>query len=324
MDDIYWERVLRAANAVEEAARSGRQEGDSSLVARLITPQAEELEYRKPEANVRDAAIPASHPVPVRIYSPSGTQEKLPLLIWSHGGAFLGGDLDMPEADTVAREVVSRANAVVISVDYRLCLEGVHFPAPNDDLSAVFEWAVRNAIELGIDPNRVSMGGASAGACLTAAVALRLWDVGAQFAALVLAYPVVHAVLPPPSAELAQKVASLPAAMAFTPEVIEPVMENYLGAPTGQANAYAIAGVASETQLAVLPPTLIVNCEYDGLRASGERFARQLRDAHVEVSLQIASNVAHGHLNRPGLPQAQESLAEIANWVARWRSEADA
>ncbi|GAA5196875.1 alpha/beta hydrolase [Microbacterium jejuense] len=323
MTDIYWERVAAVAAKLQaEAANGLDQSGDRELIARLTLPRAGEADYLRPPADVTDAVVPSpDRPVPVRIYRPHEQREGRPLLIWCHGGAFLGGDLDMPEADSVAREIVQRADAVVISVDYRLCLGGVHFPAPNDDLHAVYLWTTRHAERLGADPSRISIGGASAGACLTAGVALRIRDDGgAQPASVVLAYPVVHAVLPEASAELAAKLASLNAGMAFVPEVIEPVMENFLGGPASAASPHAIAGVADD--LTGLPPTLIINCEYDGLRASGERFGAQLQAADVDVDVLLAPDVAHGHLNRPGLPQAQSSLEAISEWVARHRTEA--
>jgi hypothetical protein len=60
-------------------------------------------------------------------------------------GAFIGGDLDMPEADWVARELVSRAGIVVVSVDYRLCVNGVTYPVPHDDVVAAMRWVRQNA-----------------------------------------------------------------------------------------------------------------------------------------------------------------------------------
>lgn len=320
MTDVYWERVAAVAAALQAAAAAGDGTGDRELIARLTLPRAGEAAYLRPPAEVRDVVVPsASHPVPVRIYRPHEAPSPRPLLIWCHGGAFLGGDLDMPEADAVAREIVGRAGAVVVSVDYRLCVNGVHFPAPSDDVMVVYEWALRHAADLGVDPARISLGGASAGACLIAGLALRIRDSGGpQPASLVLAYPVVHTVLPAASTELAQKLAKLNPAMAFAPEVIEPVMENYVGGPAETASPYAAAGLA--TDLSGLPATLIINCEYDGLRASGERFAEQLRESGVEVEVQLAPDVAHGHLNRPGLAQAQASLGVIGEWVGRRRA----
>jgi acetyl esterase/lipase len=172
---------------------------------------------------------------------------------------------------------------------------------------------------LGADGPRISIGGASAGACLAAGAALRIRDTGkAQPASVILAYPVVHPMLPVPSPELAEKLAALNPAMAFAPEIFTPVIENYLGAPADEAPAYATAGVAAE--LAGLPATRIFNCEYDGLRASGEKYAEQLRAAGVEVVAETVPDVLHGHLNRPGLPQAEQTLSDMSDWISTRRS----
>ena len=74
-----------------------------------------------------------------------------PCLVWAHGGGFLGGDLDMREADWTAREVCARAGAVVVSVDYRLAVDGVCYPVPHDDTVAAVAWVRDHAEALGID-----------------------------------------------------------------------------------------------------------------------------------------------------------------------------
>ena len=99
-----------------------------------------------------------------------------PALVWVHGGAFLGGDLDMLEADGVAREICARAGAVVVSVDYRLCHGGVTYPVPHDDVVAAVRWVRDYAGRLGVDADRISVGGASAGGNLAAGATLRLRD----------------------------------------------------------------------------------------------------------------------------------------------------
>src|SRR5699024_12265747 len=73
----------------------------------------------------KDRQAPGPHgPVPVRIYTPTAPAgAPRPVLVWCHGGAFMHGDLDMPEGDHVARGVAGRADAVVVSVDYRVCAE---------------------------------------------------------------------------------------------------------------------------------------------------------------------------------------------------------
>ncbi|MBO3103297.1 alpha/beta hydrolase [Cellulomonas fengjieae] len=108
------------------------------------------------DLTVVDQAVPGPHgPVPARVYTPVGTPPDggRPCLVWMHGGAFSWGDLDMAEAHEVARGTAGRADAVVVSVDYRLCPvmhelggtvgdrvdergEPVRFPVPQDDCAA--------------------------------------------------------------------------------------------------------------------------------------------------------------------------------------------
>src|SRR5215203_4325521 len=105
-----------------------------------------------PAVDVRDDVAPGPHGrVPVRVYSPRGAADR-PCLVWLHGGAFRMGDLDMPEAEWTARQVCDRADAVVVSVDYRLCVGGVTYPVPHDDAVAAVRWVRDSAAELGIDP----------------------------------------------------------------------------------------------------------------------------------------------------------------------------
>ena len=82
----------------------------------------------------------------------------------------------MREADWTAREVCARAGAVVVSVDYRLAVDGVCYPVPHDDTVPRSRWVRDNAAALGIDAARISVGGASAGANLTAGAVLKLRD----------------------------------------------------------------------------------------------------------------------------------------------------
>ncbi|MBB5136940.1 acetyl esterase/lipase [Thermocatellispora tengchongensis] len=250
----------------------------------------------------------------VRVYTPETDADGRPLFVWCHGGAWAAGDLEGPEADATAREVCVRADAVVVSVDYRLAKDGVHYPVPLDDVVAAYLWAVDKAKDLGADPARVTLGGASAGGNLAAGAALRVRDEGAPMpAALLLAYPCLHPELPPASPELQEKLDRLSPAAAFAPHLLTPIVENYLGAPISEATPYAMPGLADD--LTGLPPTMIINDEYDGLRASGEHFARQLREAGVEVVLDTVPDVDHGHLARPALPQLEQTYADMARWV---------
>ena len=103
-----------------------------------------------------------------------------------------------PEADHTSREICARSGAVVVSVDYRLAVEGVHYPVPNDDVVAAVRWAREHAAGLGADAERMTIGGGSAGANLIAGAVLRLRDEGDPLPrAVILIYPLVHPELPP-------------------------------------------------------------------------------------------------------------------------------
>jgi acetyl esterase/lipase len=236
-----------------------------------------------------------------------------------HGGAFLGGDLDMREADGVAREICARAGAVVVSVEYRLCHGGVTYPVPHDDVVAAVRWVRDSATTLGIDADRISVGGASAGANLAAGATLRLRDDDAwQPASLVLAYPVAHASLPPASAALTALMADLPPMLRFLPADTAFISGNYLGGAHSRADGYAMPGVAV---LDGLCPVLVLDAEFDDLRPSGEALTGQLATAGVDVQHVTVRGLPHGFLNQPAaaLQPVDEALSLMADVVDRRR-----
>jgi acetyl esterase/lipase len=292
------------------AARFSLLDGLASMREAYRTPEglARIQEYERwqptigpPEVAVRGDVAPGPHgPVPVRIHEPpAAAASGRPCLVWLHGGAFLGGDLDLREADWTAREVCARADAVVVSVDYRLAVEGVCYPVPHDDTVAAITWVRDHAETLGVDPARISVGGGSAGANLTAGAVLKLRDRDQwQPRTLVFAYGVAHPVLPPASRALAAALAELPPVLAPTPagEQDDFVTVNYLGGPLSRADGYAMPALAV---LEGLCPTLVINAEYDRLRASGEAFAAALALAGVDVRQVLVPGVLHAFLNQP-------------------------
>jgi acetyl esterase len=318
MTDRYWDRLLAT---YAELTRLGANHPsaifpDLRLRDALEDPKDGEGDYAVPDVETRDIAIgDGAELFQIRVYTPDDAGQGRPLCVWVHGGAWAAGDLEGGESDATAREIAARADAVVVSVDYRLARDGVHFPIPLDDVVAAYRWVVAHATELGSDPARVILGGASAGGNLAAGAILQLADEGDILPiGVILAYPTLHANLPAPSVELQECLDRISAAAGFKPEVYTPIVENYLGGPADTAHPYAMPGVAED--LSVFPPTYIFNCEFDGLRASGERFADQLRDAGVEVRCEMVRGVGHAHLARPGLRQARHSHADLAAWVA--------
>ncbi|MBI4901842.1 MAG: alpha/beta hydrolase [Actinobacteria bacterium] len=265
-----------------------------------------------PSVETEDLAVPGPNgAVPVRLYRKPGYQKvAAPALVWIHGGAFMYGDLDVPEADHFSRQMAHRTGTVVISVDYRLCDEKTHLPVPHDDCYAVFTWARQNAGALGIDAARIAVGGGSAGANLAASVALHAGETGQPPSQMLLAYPVVHPTLPPASEELQVALAVTPMAMRYTAEAGDRINEYVMDRPLAGATPYDFPALASDCTK--FPPAYIENSEFDELRASGEAFAAQLRGAGVDVELVTARGVPHGHLNAVGSPMLQEAYARFA------------
>ena len=114
--------------------------------------------------------------VPVRVYRPLGAKPDavLPTLAWFHGGGFVIGDLDT--ADPTARKLANRAECVVVSVDYRLAPENAFPAAPEDCWAVTAALTGGEAATYGGDPERVAVGGDSAGGNLAAVVAVRARD----------------------------------------------------------------------------------------------------------------------------------------------------
>ncbi|MGA7148534.1 MAG: alpha/beta hydrolase fold domain-containing protein, partial [Microbacterium sp.] len=179
-------------------------------------------------------------------------------------------------------------------------------------------WAVDSAVRLAIDPARLAIGGASAGANLVTGATLRLIESGVAVlpALVVLAYPTLLAVQPAPGPDLRAALDADPDADRFGPDAVRGMYQNYLGGPVEDAPLPAVPGTAAPADLADFPPTLMINGEVDELRVSGEVFAASLAAAGREVEVVVELGTTHGHLNRPDLPAAGVSLDRIASRLA--------
>jgi acetyl esterase/lipase len=269
-------------------------------------------EYALPDVEIEERTASGPHgPVLLRVYRPRDLAAGAPGLVWAHGGGFMSGDLDMPEAHVVAAELAARAGAVVASVEYRLATPTVHHPVPVDDLEAAWHAFLGDAEELGVDPAGVAIGGASAGANLAAAVVLRLRDAGAPPAALLLAYPAMHFPNPALEGPVAAEMPDLPPTLRFPASSVTQIFRAYFGRIT-DIPAESSPGLADLTGF---PPTRIVLSEYDDLRASGELWIEQLEERGIPVTAMVAAGMLHGHLNIPPvaeLPEIGRSLAFLA------------
>lgn len=231
-------------------------------------------------------------------------------LVWAHGGSFVRGTLDWPEADWVSRRF-AEAGVRVYSVDYVLASAQVKSPAPANDVVTALSWALDQY------EGPVFVGGASAGANLAVHAALMAVDRAsshAPLAGLILLYPTLHRTQHPDAA-LTASCSGLAETRRFEPSRIAGMYDFYRG--DQPSPAAIVVGELGPEHLAVLPPTVIVNAEFDELRASGEEFAKQLQAAGVRVTEATEPDTQHGYINRPDESEAARarSLATIDRFV---------
>jgi acetyl esterase len=262
---------------------------------------------------IRDEMIPGPHgPIPVRIFRAAGAVGVgvVPALLWVHGGGFAGGGLDMNESQVTSAEIAARSGALVVAVGYRLATGGVWYPVPLDDVGAAWLWLVANAVEQGVDEDRIAIGGGSAGANLAAATVVRMCNSdGPRPALLLLAYPALHFPLPALDDDTHAVMATLPRVLRASAPVVIAMFANY----AGRISDLPIEVTPGHADLRGFPATRILISEYDDFRPSGELFAQQLAEAGVPVTTRLAPGMLHGHLNRtPALSEVSRSLEFLA------------
>ena len=268
--------------------------------------------WKRPAVEVTHVNADDELGVPIRAYQPVPIGRTEGALLWVHGGGFAGGSIDMPESDYVATELAARADVVVVTLDYRLVNNEIHYPLPVDDVLDAWAWLRRNTRSFGVS-GPICLGGASAGGCLAVSATLRLQEEGETMPrALLLAYPALHAKLPSLSPEDEQELTGLPPLFQFSAAQIAEMFERYLGPAPCNADGFAVPGGADPQGL---PQTLIVNSHYDHLRASGETFARSLKSAGVDVECVYEPATIHGHLNTIGLEAGEATLARMSSFL---------
>ncbi|HTQ21766.1 alpha/beta hydrolase [Mycobacterium sp.] len=272
-----------------------------------VVPAAEP----EPVAEVRDETVPGpGGEIPVRIYRPNGNN--LPILVYAHGGGFVFCDLD--SHDGLCRDIANRLPAVVISVAYRLAPEH-RWPAAADDLYAATEWASDNASLLGADPQRIVVGGDSAGGNLAAVTALMARDCGAPaLAAQLLLYPVIAADFDTESYRLFGH-------GYYNPKpALRWYWDQYVPAVTDRAHSYA---TPLNAELSGLPPAVVVIAGHDPLRDEGIAYASALDAAGVPVRRAQFDGGIHGFMTMPMLDIAHEArrraCLELAQLVGQGR-----
>lgn len=260
-------------------------------------------------------------PIPLRIYTPI-QEGSLPVVVFFHGGGFIGGSVDVVE--NPCKALAEKAGAVVVSVDYRLAPEHA-FPAGLTDCFETVQWVYKHAEEIQADPHKIAVSGDSAGGNLATVCALMDRDKGTnmiKYQALI--YPTVNMA----DVEIEDFKWSLdqydirnhqefivPSVQGLG-QMSEMILNMYLQNNAEPTNPYFSPLLAED--LRGMPETLIVVAEFDYLRLECEAYARKLTRAGVATKLIQYNGVDHAFIDKSGLyPQAEDCLHEIAKDIKR-------
>ena len=201
------------------------------------------------------------------------------------------------------------AGVHVLSVEYRLAPEHP-FPEYHDDVTVAWRWAVEHASALGADPARVAIGGDSAGATLSIALALQA----------------ARGEVPPPALQLLVYPATDGTGATTRSETLfadgffltSALMDWYTGHhwpdgadPRDPRRSPLLAG-----DLSGQAPAIVATAGFDPLRDEGEAYAQRLSEAGVPVVLRRFDSLFHGFLNAGGINRASRAAGlELAGMV---------
>ncbi len=257
---------------------------------------------------VVDRTIPGpAGPLPIRIYHPEPTETR-PVVIHLHGGGWVIGSV--AEWDPIARRLARDLDAVVVSVEYRLAPEHP-FPSAVDDAITATRWILNHAADMGGDPERVVVGGDSAGANLAAATTIALRDAdGPRPAGQYLVYPVTDADF--------TRESMIEHARGKLLETVDMgwFWDHYC--PNLDERRDWRASPLRADDLADLPAAVVALAGHDPLFDEGRDYAARLAEAGVPVTTHIAETLVHGYL---GLTEASAgadtAFTEVTRMIGR-------
>ncbi|EPK3186035.1 alpha/beta hydrolase [Enterobacter kobei] len=246
-----------------------------------------------------------------RVFSPVNAPETLPCALYYHGGCFVSGGFETH--DNQLRQLAFYGNCRVIAVQYRLAPEHL-FPAAHGDAERAADLIWHNAEKLGVDKNRVTLCGDSAGAHLALVTSLRLKTKGVwQPAQLILIYPMLDA-----TASFESYILN-GADYVITRDTLLSGYEMYLADTDRQ---HPEASPLWRDDFHGLPPVHIITTEYDPLCDEGEMLYQHLTEQGVECTAQRWLGVIHGFFQLGGISQsARDVMRDIAGRIRHVREE---
>ncbi|MBP5058835.1 alpha/beta hydrolase [Pseudomonas chlororaphis] len=290
---------------VESLRRFGPMVDPSDLVAfRGRPPLPQPLGLDAPVQRTTPG-LPGEPAVNVRVLNEAPREGKRAALVWMHGGGFVGGDAGIPSLIHMAAR---QHDWLVVSVEYRLAPEA-RFPAALHDNYAALRWVHDNAEQLGVDPQRVAIGGTSAGAGHAAMLAIAARDWGMLLAFQLLIYPALD-----------DRAGSTGPATPGTGKYVWTAQANrfawsaLLGQPAGTDPVPAGSVPARVENIAGLAPAFIGVGTLDLFFQESIDYATRLAAAGVAVQLEVVPAAYHGFERLA--PEAQSSQRFNVRWLS--------
>ena len=255
---------------------------------------------------VENCSIPGPESdLPIRLYYPEGASP-FPVLVYFHGGGWVIGDLDTHHG--FCHALAKTSGCLIVSVDYRLAPEH-RFPAAVEDAYAATKWVADNAADIQADPDRMAVGGDSAGGHLAAVVALMARDrKGPRIDLQILIYPITDCNFNTPSYLQNQE------GYMLTRDLMKWFWNHFIENAYDARHPYASPLQASD--LSGLPEAVIVTAEYDPLRDEGEAYGQKMDAAGVKVRLLRYPGMMHAFIRMIAhLDKAREALDEVSGTI---------
>src|SRR5215216_2418837 len=300
---------VNATRQTDLAVLSGTWTVENS---RAITQSLAELDALAPKmAFVVDRYIPskeADTKIHLRIYDPGVRSKPSAALVFVHGGGWTVGSVD--DFDSSIRRLANSSGLLVAAMDYRLAPENP-FPAGLNDVIATVKWIKENGESIGIDPNRIALGGDSAGAnlALASAIALRNERQGGALRALYLLYGLYT---PDKNTESMQLFGN--GEYGITKTQFQWVMNLTFQRPEDWSNPLAFPILDNLT--GNLPPIYIAAMGLDPLRDDSILLADKLKLVGQEHYLSIWPGVAHGALSLMSVtPEIQQYVDAMSTYL---------
>ena len=248
-------------------------------------------------------------PLRLRIYRPLQTEQPQPALIYLHGGGFTLFSIDTH--DRLMREYAAIGGFTVVGVDYPLSPEH-KYPEALNRLEALMLWLKANGTALNIDPERLTLGGDSAGGNLAFAIGLRLRERGEL--PLVKALLANYGGFSPSFSDAAEARFGGPGSILDRAEARE-YWVNYLRSPADESDPQACPLLAD---LSHFPPALLVVPELDLVAEHSHAMHERLQSFGVAVECRTYAGATHSFLEAMSISSvARQAIADGADFIAR-------